>query len=72
MGSTHKERASALLIRVWMEGDPNEGERVVIRIVARANVESGEQQSALLGDVASARIWVGQWLSDVIAGFQEI
>jgi hypothetical protein len=63
---THKERTGALLIRVWREGDPESGQQVLIRIAARADLESGEQQSAVFCDAASAHDWIGRWLSDVV------
>jgi hypothetical protein len=68
---TYRERTSALLVRVWLTGGRDDGGQVVIRTAARADVESGEQQSALFGDVASACGWIEQWLSDVVTGFQQ-
>jgi len=68
---TYRERTSALLIRVWIAGGRDDGGQVVIRAAARTDVESGEQQSALFGDVPSACRWIEQWLSDVVTGFQQ-
>lgn len=68
---THRERTSALLIRVWLTAGQGEGGQVVIRAAARADVESGEQQGALFGDIASACRWIEQWLSDVVTGFEQ-
>jgi len=65
---TYKERTSVLLIRVWIGGHKNDGDQVVIRVAGRADVKSTEQVSALFGDVASARNWIGQWLSEVVSG----
>ena len=63
---THSERTSALLIRLWIEDDRSGGERVVIRIAARADVESGEQESAVFSDVVAAGAWVERWLSAAV------
>ncbi len=68
---TYRERTSVLLIRVWIAGDVNDREQLVIRLAARTDVESGEQESALFGDVAGARGWIERWLSDVVTGFQQ-
>lgn len=71
MEPTDRERTSALLMRVWLSGGRDDGVQAVIRVAARTDVESGEQQSALFGDVASACGWIEQWLSDVVTGFQQ-
>lgn len=72
METSPRGRTSALLIRVWTEGGRGGGEQVIIRIAARADVESGEQQTAVFSDVASAGDWIGRWLSEIVTGFPDL